>query len=333
MSQTAAQLLETARSITRQSGEFRERAIDVTFKLGPNIELNQGSTPAAPGTPGMAPPAAKPTFADGKSNQVSVSGLRCAALVDYAGEKNGQLNLRMYGMTPSLTNSIVAFGKIKNINQVNKASVLVEAGDDTGKSVVFSGTLIHAWADYQGAPNVAVNVLANMGMVEQLRPVKPLSFKGGADVVDVMTQIAQSMGLRLENSGVTGKLDNPYLPGTAMAQAEDVQKTLKFEMTLDKVKGVLAIWPKGGGRNGLIPLISQDTGLIGYPIWNPAVVIFRTIYNPSIIMGGFVQVQSDISNANGKWKVGQIRHILESETPGGQWMSEVHADLFTPVAQ
>jgi hypothetical protein len=50
-----------------------------------------------------------------------------------------------------------------------------------------------------------------------------------------------------------------------------------------------------------------------------------TMFNPSIKIGGQVQVQSSILPPSGKYTVVQISHSLESITPDGQWFTHILA--------
>jgi hypothetical protein len=50
-----------------------------------------------------------------------------------------------------------------------------------------------------------------------------------------------------------------------------------------------------------------------------------TIFNPAIIPGGKIQVQSSIPAACGTWVVYAMSHTLESKTPDGQWRTDVMA--------
>jgi len=44
----------------------------------------------------------------------------------------------------------------------------------------------------------------------------------------------------------------------------------------DGVPKTLIIWPKGGSRGGSIPLVSRDTGMIGYPSYTQNGIVVST---------------------------------------------------------
>jgi hypothetical protein len=201
--------------------------------------------------------------------------------------------------------------------------VILEAGDTSGLGVVFQGTMTRAWADFSAMPDVCFHASAHAGVLQALKPIPPSSYIGSVDVATVMAGLAVQMGLTFENTGVSVKLANPYFPGTAWEQADRAATAAGINWVADKTK--LAIWPKGQPRGSQIPLVSPDTGLIGYPLFNSKGIIVTTQYNPSINFGSAIQVQSSLGPANGKWFVSAISHELESEIPNGNWFSRIEA--------
>ena len=87
--------------------------------------------------------------------------------------------------------------------------------------------------------------------------------------------------------------------------------------------GVLAIWPPGGARSGSIPLISPQTGMVGYPTMNNIGPVVKTLYNPGIKFGSTVKIESRVRPACGIWQVTQLEHALESEVESGEWFSHL----------
>jgi hypothetical protein len=189
-------------------------------------------------------------------------------------------------------------------------------------ALVFSGVIVQAWADFQGAPDVSFEVQAQTGMADAIQSVSPISHQGGADVVSMLSALATQMGLAFENNGVSGVvLNNPYYPGTALQQAQAIRQHANINMVIDDT--TMAIWPIGGSRGGQIPLISAKTGMIGYPKYTANGLDLDIEYNPSIQFGGKVSVQSSLTQMNGTWQVYGLTHDLEANLPGGRWFSSV----------
>ena len=52
------------------------------------------------------------------------------------------------------------------------------------------------------------------------------------------------------------------------------------------------IWPKGQNRGTLIPLISAETGMVGYPSSTQNGVAVRVLYNPAMNIGQRVKAEA-----------------------------------------
>jgi hypothetical protein len=263
------------------------------------------------------------TLSDGQfgdaGNTVTLTGLRMTAdLINPGGDSMGALQLRVFGLPQSMMNRLTTIGDINRVNPMD--AILLSAGDDvSGMQMVFKGTIYDAWADYNSAPQVAFNVVAFMGMDALVKPVGASSFQGATDVATIMEGFSKVMGLAFENNGVAVTLSNPYFSGTALNQARLCAQAANIWYSVDR--GVLAIWPKTGARQGEIPLISPETGMVGYPALNSKGMSVQTLFNWNIRPGGQVKVQSSIPMANGLFTLGPFSHSLSSEIPGGPWFT------------
>jgi hypothetical protein len=259
------------------------------------------------------------------SNTLTISGLR----TDFTMEQTGGVSrdavgIEIFGLTPSQMNDLATYGMPPDAQYNNKISV--SAGDnESGLSLVYAGDIIEAYADYDEAPEVRFIVRAMVGAYLGVAPAQPASYAGTVDAATIMGNIATLMGLTLENSGINVKLLNSYLCGSLFDQAKQVAQAGNFFATMDTVRGVLAIWPKEGARDGALLLISPEAGLVGYPKFNYGGVIFRCLYNPNLVFGREIQLQSSLQHACGKWVPMTVRTTLATETPGGPWFQDVVA--------
>jgi hypothetical protein len=283
--------------------------------------------------------------ADG-SDTVTIEGLRTSVSITQAGGVSmAQLDLRIWGMPLDTMQKLTVLNKIAYQEERNNY-VSITAGDDqSGMSLVFNGMIKEAWADASGAPEICFVVSAFAGMGASIRPVPPTSFKGpvSADVffssiAKLVTDGTSLTPYALENSGVTGTLDNPYWAGTARQQLDKAADALNCNVTIDTVKQVIAIWPAGSARGQNILDVSPATGLVGYPQWTQNGLVFTTLYSPSIVFGQQVKVSSPISDGvpvfggAGTWAVASISHNLDAELPGGQWFTRAECYLFGHTA-
>jgi hypothetical protein len=253
---------------------------------------------------------------------VTLSGLRMSAdMVNSIGDGMGTLQLRVFGLKEDVMNRLTSVGVINTAFKLAN-TVRLDAGDEeNGMQWIFQGMVYDAWADYDSAPDVSFNILAHAGMQALLKPVSAISFKGSADVAEIMAGLAKTMGLAFEDNGVKVKLSNPYFSGTALmqvrscAQAADIWHKVELN--------TLVIWPKDAARAGAVPLISPATGMVGYPSLSSKRMAVRMMFNSAVRLGGDVQVESSMTRASGKFNVYDISHSLSSETPGGPWFTTV----------
>lgn len=230
----------------------------------------------------------------------------------------GTASVQIWGMTKSTMNDLSTLGM--KVRAVGRDTISISAGDtDSGMAVVFQGTITNAWADFTSAPDVVFHIDAHTGLEQATTPADPTSFQGSVDVATVMAGLASKMQLTFENSGVSIQLSNPYYPGNLREQAKAAAKHARCNIIIDN--GTLAIWPLNGARDGLIPIVSPATGMVGYPAFVADGIMFRTIFNPSIGFGKKFQVHSDLQSATGTWAVFSLDHDLESLMPHGQWFS------------
>lgn len=261
-------------------------------------------------------------FGDTGANTVTLSGLRIKAEIQqFGGDAMPQVQLLVYGLPPTMINQLTTIGPI-NSAVMYRNSVLIAAGDSgSALTTIYNGTIWQAWGDFNQIPDAALNIAAVGGLAASLKPVGASSYPGSADVGTIMRALAKTAGLNFVNNGVSVQLSNPYFPGTALAQIRECAQAADIYFAIDN--GALQIWPKGGSRNSSVPLISPSTGMVGYPTFSSNGLMLTTTFNPSVVIGGLIQVQSSITPANGQYVATQISHSLESNTPGGQWFTHI----------
>ena len=259
-------------------------------------------------------------FGSSANNQITLQGFRAIVDIDKAGGMMmGTLRASIYGVSQSDMNSVTTLqwkpkSFIPNV-------VRVYAIDGTQETLVFTGNIVNAWGNYQAMPDVFLMIQAQAAYAAQIETAKPTSYNGNIDVATAMSQLASTMGLTFENNGVTAQLSNQYLANTALEQAKTLAQAAGIWMYIDN--GVLAITPANMPRSKPIPLISPSTGMQGYPTFDGVGVNFQSFFNPSVVFGGSVQVQSSIPQAAGVWIATNIALKLESEKPGGAWFMTI----------
>jgi hypothetical protein len=268
------------------------------------------------------------SFGASKGNQITMEGFRASVEVEVAGAQQwGTLRAQIYGVSQSDMNQITTL-QYKAGTIIGNNKVDVYAIDGAQETLVFSGNIVNAWANYNSMPDVFLMIQAQMAYHAALTPVPPRSFKGPVDVASVMSQIVQGMGFTFENNGVTTQLSGVYLPGTGMDQALSLAQQAGVDLYLDN--NVLAITPPDTPRGTLIPELSSGSGNVGYPTFDGVGVNFETLFNPSIRPGGAIKLTTSVKAINDistQWIVRSLSHKLESEKPGGAWFTTVRGNL------
>jgi len=262
-------------------------------------------------------------FGSSDNNRITLEGYRAIADIDKAGGMMmGTLRARIYGVSQDDMNSITTLQWKPQSIIPNTVEVYAIDGDK--ETLVFAGNIVNAWGDYQSMPDVYLRMQAQSAFINQLKPIAPRSFQGSIDVASVMSQIARDLGYNFENNGVSVTLTDVYLPNTGLEQAKDLAHAANIDLYLDDK--TLAITPANHPRGELIPEISAESGMIGYPTFDGIGVNFQTIFNPSVTFGGRIKLTTNIKQAAGEWIVTSIGHRLESEKPGGSWLSNVRGN-------
>lgn len=262
-------------------------------------------------------------FGSSNNNRIVLEGFRSVVDINKAGGMMmGTLHAKVYGVRQQDMNSITTLQWKPRTWIPNTVEVV--AIDGESETLIFAGNIVNAWADYQSMPDVFLQIQAQSAFFGALKTIPPRSFKGSVDVASIFAQIATDLGLTFENNGVNLQVTDIYLPNTGLEQARDLTKACGCDMYIDDQ--TLAITPAYGPRTSPVPLISSQTGMIGYPTFDGVGVNFQTLFNPGVTFGGLINVVSDVEQAAGQWVVTSVSHRLEAEKPGGAWFSTIRGN-------
>lgn len=292
---------------------FRKKILEASIELAPNTQTNQPNK-----------------FAETGGDTVTVRGKRISARIANSGApSNSQAQVSIWGLTDSVMNQLSTLGMVLNL--VPKNVLTLKAGDDPGAlTSVFRGTIVQAYADMAGAPDVPFVLECQQGLAEATQNVPATSYRGTVPVATIMAGFARLMNAGFENNGVDATLTNPSYRGSLDSQRKQCAR--EAGINAEVVNGnVLAIWPKFGSRTSLarIPLIAPppDGSMIQRPSFTQQGIMVRNLFLPDISFGGKVEIRTGeqaLQKANGQWTVYKLDLALDSELPGGQWASTVY---------
>jgi hypothetical protein len=262
------------------------------------------------------------TFGQTGTDTVSLQGLRVSVTIKQATSPYCTASVRIWGLSQQLITDLATFGFLYNL--VRHDTLTITAGDvGMQPKQIFVGTVIASEPDFQGAPNVPLNIEALLGAFQQVDRTGPQTVNGPISAASLMKTLADKGGYSFENSGVNITIPGAMtLTGSLWQQMQQVKDAGNFNFFVDETN-TLAIWPKGKSRQGNSVTVAPPPqgNMIGYPSFGNPLLFVKNLFDPSVRLGTKIQIQSSLKPANGTWYVQEIMHELEAELPGGKWHS------------
>ena len=261
---------------------------------------------------------------DANGNDTLVAeGLRSSCQINYGNRSVlPSACIKIYGLK---LESMLKLLRVKwNTEPALMNLVQVEAGEADNMSVVYTGNITFAYPDMTGAPDICLVIESHTAVLWQLKPADSVSNEGETDVAIVIESLCKKMGRRFENNGVNAKISNQYLSGSELDKVRQIAAHADIDVYIDNE--TIAITPKGQPRMIEIPIISPNTGLIGYPIPDQQGIKLQCLYDKSLRFGGLIEVSGSLLEVcNGRWRVFGLSLDLESKVPGGKWLADIKA--------
>lgn len=198
-----------------------------------------------------------------------------------------------------------------------------EAGTDM--PIVFRGCVTVAYADLNGASPV-LKIEAQVGAYSILEPASTVSIQGGQDAAAFIESQSKQAGFEFQNNGVQGTISDMTIYGDPITKIRSTANAVGADVIFDDDKTILV--PPGGVRRaeGGIPVISAESGMIGYPTFTDQGIQCRSFFRPELHVAAAVQVESIVPHATGVWKIQQLTHMLSAHNPnGGAWETSFQA--------
>jgi len=251
------------------------------------------------------------------------AGFRITADVkNVGGYSSAELNARVYGVSEPQMNQAITMEWYAGTVVDN--TVLVTAIDGNSRTLIFSGTAVNVWARYDESPNVYLDIFARQLFSVAMNNSTVKHFPGAQPVADIVAQLANEMGLNFSNSeNVQITIKNETLIGSPYAQLNTLRKDSGVGIFISPKSISLTASERTPFKTEVVPIISKETGLIGYPVPEAWGVSFSCLFNPQIVYGGVVELQSRVKIASGQWFVSSIRYLLNSMDPAPQWKCDV----------
>lgn len=194
-------------------------------------------------------------------------------------------------------------------------TVILEAGyEGMEMSVIFIGDVWNCYTSREGA-DIITRIHAIVGL-KTLDAQSMLTLEG-ASRNQVLRAAAHDMAMDIKiYSGEDKKFNRPIvLNGNSYAI---IQKYSDGEGFIDMNQ--ISILDTYDAIEGEVPLINDQSGLMGVPEHEDALLRVKIIFEPRIIIGQIIEIQSRIAPMfNGQYKVYGIKHEgVISETESGE---------------
>lgn len=260
---------------------------------------------------------------------------RCRVQVDTLGLEGFDVRFEIQkSLAPKTPNSVEL--KIWNLNadhrqqlqEYEKVYVSVEAGYESGMSLLFRGDLRDVVSSRQG-PDWITTVTSDSGRrARKARLVR--SFAPGASVSSVLQAAARAMGVRLGNTAertvaakIAGTQAAKFFNGYAVAGAIDEEldrlaRSCNLEWSIQDDE--LQFLDYGEPLQQLAVKLTAQTGLIGSPEpGNKGITEARCLIIPDLYPGRRCEVQSE--HVRGIYRIETTKHT--GSTFGPEWYCDL----------
>ena len=197
---------------------------------------------------------------------------------------------------------------------VKKNRLVLMAGDADGMTQAFAGDITSAVPRFAADASSVFEVEAVTGYVASVTPVAPLTAEGAQNVSTLLRGLAGQMGFTYIDRGVSVTVRNVALVGGPMEQARQLADAARIDLILDDGEMIAA--PRGELRRddaeGSTPVLRDRTGLIGFPGFDAKGIVGKCLYEPRLVLGGPVRIESMVPKASGLWRVSSVSHRLQA---------------------
>lgn len=178
------------------------------------------------------------------------------------------------------------------------------------------------YANMNSAPDSSLMISATASAELQNMTASPFSVNGAQKLTDVINSICSTAGYRATFHKMNGMTTSgsPYFEGSVFDQLHRICVDYGVAMSASPPENV-DFWPTKNTRDEIIPLVSNEYGLVGYPIFSSGGIMFQTQYSSLLVIGRFIEMVTELPNASGKYQLSTVRHELSSWVPGGPWHS------------
>lgn len=261
-------------------------------------------------------------FPGTNSNTLIIENLRMSVQLQSVARLATHADIRIFGMLQADMNALTVAWALPPI--VLNNLVIVEADKGAGFVQVFRGTITEAQPNYQAAPNVHFQVIAQTGYFQQINAAPPSSYPAATNIGVVAADLAQQMGFTFTNGGADGTLNaGAYFWGSLWDQLADACAATNTDFYVQNENILITKSGLPGSEQPAV-VLNPVTGLIGYPMFERAGLVVNALFDPIFLCGVPLDIQGDVPAANGRWYPYALNHYIEANVPHGQWITQMN---------
>ncbi|MBJ4953362.1 hypothetical protein JGF37_00260 [Salmonella enterica subsp. enterica serovar Goldcoast] len=256
-------------------------------------------------------------FDESGNNKISISNCRATVSCQSSGNLFGtQATVSLYGLSLDLLSSLSS--KAQGLFGSNSEKISMQIF--VGETAIFTGFMTSSIANMNSVPNSALTITATASADLQNKVASPFSFNGPTPVKDVISAICKAGGYSPYIIGLDGLVvTNPHYEGSVFDQLQSICDSVEIAMSI--APPTISFWPQKRVKDGVVPLISPEHGLIGYPIFSNGGVMFQTQFSTLLTTGRNIKLVTSLPHASGTYKLTSVSHELSSWMPDGPWHS------------
>lgn len=230
------------------------------------------------------------------------------------GAEFAKATVDIYGLTIETMAKLTTLSFQPLRNDWNFIEILAGEQGTTLQSV-FKGEITLAYADLNGGK--VLKIQAQTGAYPVLMPDPPRSVVGEQSASSLIESLAKQANYSFSNEGVTAMVKDMTVSGDPVTKMRTIATQVGAELLIDDDEVVLL--PSGGSRKALggVPVVSVDSGMIGYPTFTNTGLNVSTYFRPDLRLAALVHVESIIPGATGDWRIVKLSHELSVNNPSG----------------
>lgn len=229
----------------------------------------------------------------------------------------GNAKIRIYGASQSHLQMITTIQWKQPF--IAQKAVYVYADDGEGYKLLFEGNIVNAFPRYESAPDVYIDIEANMGAYHNMKEVPPFSRKGEVPTSQVFRDICADYGVDFVNNGVMTSCKNPYFDQHGLSNRLTAAAAA-YNVYVKEFNNRVEIAPKAWyGKKWSFTKQSY----IGYPqpIQTGIKINLDTIY--AVNLDDYFNIDgSEVFYANDSWKIIKYGYSLSTKI-GGRWFMSI----------